>query len=124
MAYLWVALGGAAGAAARYGAAQWTGTRFGWSFPWGTLTVNIAGSLAIGLVMTLLAARQADPAYRLLLVTGFLGGFTTFSAFSFETWALLESRRWESAALYVAGSLILSFAACGVGLGLGRLLAR
>ena len=124
MAYLWVALGGAAGAAARYGVAQWTGARWGWNFPWGTLAVNVTGSLAIGLLMTLLIARGADPAFRLLLVTGFLGGYTTFSAFSFEALTLLEARRWSSAALYVGGSVVLGLLACGLGLGLGRLLTR
>src|SRR5215216_5387286 len=103
--YLWVALGGAAGATARFAVAQWTGARWGWTFPWGTFAVNVTGSLAIGLVMTLLLARGADPAYRFLLVTGFLGGYTTFSAFSFEAVALLEARRWDVAALYVVGSV-------------------
>jgi CrcB protein len=124
VAYLWVALGGAAGAAARYGVAQWAGERWGWSFPWGTLAVNVTGSLAIGLVMTLLIARGADPAFRLLLVTGFLGGYTTFSAFSFETLTLLEARRWSAAAIYVAASVALGLLACAIGLVLGRILTR
>jgi len=124
MAYLWVALGGATGAAARFAVAQWMGARWGWTFPWGTCAVNVTGSLAIGLVMTLLFARGADPAYRLLLVTGFLGGYTTFSAFSFEAISLLESRRWDAAALYVIGSVVLGLLATSLGLGLGRLLAR
>jgi CrcB protein len=124
MAYLWVALGGATGAAARYGVAQWMGARWGWTFPWGTFAVNLTGSLAIGLVMTLLVARGADPIYRLLLVTGFLGGYTTFSAFSFEALSLLEARRWDAAALYVIGSVVLGLLATALGLGLGRLLVR
>src|SRR5215218_155007 len=106
MAYLWVALGGATGTAARFAVAQWMGARWGWTFPWGTFAVNVTGSLAIGLVMTLLVTRGADPAYRLLLVTGFLGGYTTFSAFSFETLALLEARRWVTAGLYAGGSVL------------------
>ena len=122
--YLWVALGGAAGATARFAVAQWTGARWGWTFPWGTFAVNVTGSLAIGLVMTLLFARGADPAYRLLLVTGFLGGYTTFSAFSFEALTLLEARRWDAAALYVIGSVLLGLLAAALGLGLGRLLTR
>ncbi len=124
MAYLWVALGGAAGAAARFAVTQWTGVRWGWTFPWGTFAVNLTGSLAIGLVMTLLLAREADPAYRLLLVTGFLGGYTTFSAFSFEVLGLLEARRWDVAALYVAASVVLGLLASLLGLGLGRLYVR
>jgi fluoride exporter len=124
MAYLWVALGGATGAAARYGVAQWMGGRWGWTFPWGTFAVNVTGSLAIGLVMTLLIARGADPVYRLLLVTGFLGGYTTFSAFSFEALTLLEARRWDAAAFYVIGSVGLGLLATALGLGLGRLIVR
>ena len=124
MAYLWVALGGAIGAAARYGVAQWTGHRWGWAFPWGTLAVNVTGSLAIGLLMPLLLGRGPDPALRVFLVTGFLGGYTTFSAFSVETLALVEARRWDAAALYILGNVLLSLLACGLGLGLGRLLVR
>jgi CrcB protein len=124
VAYLWVALGGAAGSTARFAIAQWAGARWGWTFPWGTFAVNVTGSLAIGLVMTLLLARGADPEYRLLLVTGFLGGYTTFSAFSFEALTLLEARRWDAAAFYVICSVVLGLVATGLGLGLGRLLVR
>ena len=124
MKYVWVALGGAVGAAARFAVAQWAAARWGGTFPWGTFAVNLTGSLAIGLVITLLLARGADPTYRLLLVTGFLGGYTTFSAFSIETLALLEARRWEAAALYVGGSVALGLLAAALGLGLGRLIVR
>ena len=124
VAYLWVALGGAAGSTARFAIAQWAAARWGWTFPWGTFAVNVTGSLAIGLVMTLLLARGADPAYRLLLVTGFLGGYTTFSAFSLEALTLLEARRWDAAAFYVICSVVLGLLATGLGLGLGRLLVR
>jgi CrcB protein len=124
VAYLWVALGGAAGAAARYGVAQWAGGRWGWSFPWGTFAVNVSGSLAIGLLMALLIGRGADPAYRFLLVTGFLGGYTTFSAFSLETLSLVETRRFGEAALYVGGSVLLGLLGCFGGLVAGRLLMR
>jgi CrcB protein len=124
MSYLWVALGGAAGAAARYGVAQWAGQRWDRTLPWGTLAVNLTGSLAIGLVVTLLLARGDDPTFRLLVVTGFLGGYTTFSAFSLETLVLLQERRWDTAALYVAGSVLLGLIACGAGIVMGRLIIR
>ena len=123
MAYLWVALGGAAGAMARYGVGQWTGQRWGGSFPWGTLAVNVTGSLLIGLLVTLLG-RGVDPTLRLLLITGFLGGYTTFSAYSAEALTLVEARRWDAAALYISGSVALGLVACAAGLALGRTLIR
>jgi CrcB protein len=116
MQVLLVALGGAVGSVARYGvgfaAARWLGV----AFPWGTLAVNIAGGLAMGL----LAARSGGDPMRLLLGVGFLGGFTTFSAFSLETVRLMEHQP-GLAALYAAASLILSVGACWLGLSLGRL---
>jgi fluoride exporter len=114
---LWVALGGAAGSVARYGvgfaAARW----FGLAFPWGTLAVNVVGGLAMGL----LAARTVpgDESLRLLLGVGFLGGFTTFSAFSLETVRLMEHQP-GLAVLYAAASLLLSVGACWLGFSLGR----
>ena len=124
MAYLWVALGGAAGAAARFGVAQWAGGRWGWSLPWGTFAVNVTGSLAIGVLMALIIGRGPDPAYRFLLVTGFLGGYTTFSAFSLETLSLVEARRYGEAAIYVVASVLLGLLGCFVGLAVGRLFIR
>ncbi|MBA2596076.1 MAG: fluoride efflux transporter CrcB, partial [Chloroflexia bacterium] len=112
VAYLWVALGGAAGSAVRYGIAQWAAGRWGGMFPWGTLAVNITGSLAIGLLMSVILGRGADPALRLLLVTGFLGGYTTFSAFSLEAVTLIEGRHWDEAALYIGGSVVVGLIAC------------
>jgi CrcB protein len=115
---LLVALGGAVGSVARYGvgvaAARW----FGLAFPWGTLAANILGGLAMGL----LAARvgPADENMRLLIGTGLLGGFTTFSAFSLETVRLMEHQP-GLAALYAAASLGLSVVACWMGLQLGRI---
>lgn len=117
MQVLLVALGGAVGSVARYGvgvaAARW----FGLGFPWGTLTVNVVGGLAMGV----LAARVGPEgeSARLLLGVGLLGGFTTFSAFSLETVRLLEHQP-GLAMLYAAASLLLSVGACWLGLTLGR----
>ena len=89
-----VALGGAFGSVARYLVGVWTLRRFGPNFPWGTLTVNIVGCFAIGLLSEVIARRlNASPEMRLLLVTGFLGGFTTFSAFSLDVISLFERDR-------------------------------
>jgi CrcB protein len=113
-----VALGGAVGSVARYGvgvaAARWLGL----ACPWGTLGVNVIGGLAMGL----LAARVTpdNENVRLLIGTGLLGGFTTFSAFSLETVRLIEHQP-GLAALYAAASLVLSVGACWVGLQLGRI---
>jgi CrcB protein len=74
--------------------------------------------------MALLIGRGADPAYRFLFVTGFLGGYTTFSAFSLETLSLVETRRFGEAALYVGGSVLLGLLGCFGGLVAGRLLMR
>jgi len=106
LALLLVAIGGAAGSVARHLVSLAAIATFGTGFPWGTLAVNVAGSAAIGVA----AATGLEGAARLLLVTGFLGGFTTFSAFSLETGALFE-RSPILAALYVAASVALGLAA-------------
>lgn len=103
---LMVALGGAAGSVARYLVSVGALALLGPAFPWGTLAVNILGSAAIGVA----AASGLEGQARLLLVTGFLGGFTTFSAFSLETGALFE-RSAPLAALYVVASVALGLAA-------------
>lgn len=113
---LLVALGGAAGSVARYlvvlGAARLLP---GW--PYGTLVVNVVGSLAIGVAYVLLAQRtQIAP----LAVAGFLGGFTTFSAFSLDAMKLWEGGQAMQAAVYVAASVILSLAAVAFGAALAR----
>jgi CrcB protein len=117
MVWLLVALGGAAGSAARYGAGLAAARLFGLAFPWGTLIVNVAGGLAMGLLAARLGPEQEQ--MRALLGVGFLGGFTTFSAFSLETVRLMEHQP-GLAALYAAASVVLSVGACWLGLALGR----
>jgi fluoride exporter len=121
MHILIVALGGAVGSVCRYLVGVWTLRRFGPAFPWGTLTVNIVGCFAIGLLTEVIARRlNASMELRLLVVTGFLGGFTTFSAFSLDAIALYERGAMTAAALYVAASVGVSLAAVFGGLALGR----
>ncbi len=120
MEYVWVGVGGGVGAAARYGVARFAAGAAGHAFPYATFVVNLSGSFAIGVVLTLLAARVADPVWRLLLVTGFLGGYTTFSAFAFETVELLQDGRFGRAALYVLGSNLLGLLACWGGMAAAR----
>jgi fluoride exporter len=105
MDYLWVGLGGFLGANARYALSGWVVDRLGASFPWQTLLVNVTGSLAIGLILTVLTEKLVvDPAWRLLVVVGFLGGYTTFSTYTFEALALLAEGEWLPALGYVLGS--------------------
>ena len=106
---LLVAVGGACGSVARWLLSGWVQRLNPVSgFPWGTIVVNGTGSLAIGLVLGLSLERAlVPPNARLFLVTGVLGGFTTFSAFSWEALALLRNGQWPAAAGYVLGSLVV-----------------
>jgi fluoride exporter len=118
---LLVALGGAVGSVARYLTGQATLRLFGPGFPWGTLAVNIAGSLAIGIFAELIARRfESSPELRLFIITGFLGGFTTFSAFSLEVSAMAERGDYVWAAAYILISIVISVAAVFAGLALVR----
>ncbi len=124
MTVLWIGIGGFLGANARYFLGRAIVERYGVAFPWGTLTVNVMGSLLIGLIMELLAQRLiTDPAYRLFLVVGFLGGFTTFSTFAFETVNLLDDERWLRAGAYILASNLAAIGACLAGVWLVRRLA-
>lgn len=118
MQVLLVAFGGAIGSAARYGLAIAAARLLGAAFPWGTLLINVVGGLAMGLLVARVGPTQEGT--RLLLGAGFLGGFTTFSAFSLETVRLMEHQP-GLAALYAGASLVLSVGACWMGLTLGRL---
>ena len=125
MRLMLVLLGGGLGSLARYFTGLWLADRLGAAFPWGTLMVNVLGSFLIGLIATLAdESGSIGPQARLLLVTGLLGGFTTFSAFSLETWRLLEQNEMGRAALNVAGTLALSFIAVALGVATGRALER
>ena len=118
---LLVAVGGAVGSVCRYLVGMATLRAFGPNFPWGTLTVNIVGSLAIGIFVELIARRfDASMELRLLAVTGFLGGFTTFSAFSLDVISLFERGAVVQAGVYVASSILFSLIAVFAGLALVR----
>ncbi|MCM2474932.1 fluoride efflux transporter CrcB [Rhizobium sp. CG5] len=118
---LLVAAGGAVGSVARYAVGVWAIRTLGPALPWGTFIVNIVGSFVIGLFAEMVAGKfSASPELRLLLITGFLGGFTTFSAFSLDAISLIERGASTSALIYVVGSVTLSIAAVIAGLALGR----
>ncbi|WP_298679429.1 fluoride efflux transporter CrcB [uncultured Lentibacter sp.] len=114
---LQVALGGAIGASLRYLAGVGAVRLMGQSFPWGTLFVNLLGSLAMGALVVLLAQKDATRLAPLLL-TGLLGGFTTFSAFSLDAVTLYERGQIGAAASYVTASVVLSIAALFAGMAL------
>jgi CrcB protein len=119
--YLLVAIGGGTGALMRYVAASAIMTRFGGTFPVGTLVINVTGSFLIGFLMTMLTERfQLDPGWRLLLVVGFLGGYTTFSSFEWETYTAVRGGEPWTGMLNVASSVMLGY----VAVSLGSMLAR
>ena len=116
-----IGIGGFLGAISRYGMAIWIGQRWGRSFPLGTFVINVSGSFFIGLLMTLFAERfMVNPQWRLLLIVGFLGAYTTFSTFEYETGALIKDGEWLVAMLNVTASVIAGF----IALKLGEVIAK
>lgn len=114
--YFIIGIGGFIGAITRYALATWIGQQWGKSFPLGTFVINVSGSFLIGLLMTLLAEKfMVNPQWRLLLVVGFLGAYTTFSTFEFETGGLLKDGEIILATLNVVLSVFLGFVALKAG---------
>jgi CrcB protein len=114
--YLLVLLGGGAGALCRYVLAGVIMRRFGGAFPLGTFVINVTGCFMIGLLMTLFTERlHPHPNWRLVLVVGFLGGYTTFSSFEYETYQSIRDGSHWTALLNVAASVLLGYIAvvCG-----------
>lgn len=117
--YLWIALGGALGTAGRYWISGLVASRFGETFPWGTIIINVTGSFVIGFFATL-----TGPDGRLLVGTtarqfvmvGICGGYTTFSSFSLQTLTLAQNGEWQAA----AGNIVLSVVLCLLAVWLGH----
>jgi CrcB protein len=122
--FLAVASGGALGALARYLTAGWVQSLTGAFFPWGTVAVNLAGCAALGFLMTWLQGTVASPELRQLITIGFLGSFTTFSTFSYETVAMLRDGEWWRAGGYMAGSVAFGLVAVWVGMNVANALLR
>ncbi|MCM2399340.1 fluoride efflux transporter CrcB [Rhizobium sp. S95] len=121
MQILLVAAGGAVGSVCRYLVGLGALRLLGSSFPWGTLTVNVVGCFGIGVLAELIVARfGASADLRLLLITGFLGGFTTFSAFALDAVSLFERGAAFSSVVYLASSIVVSIAATVAGMLLMR----
>jgi len=116
-----VAVGAAAGGVSRYYLSVAVQQRLGATFPWGTLLINVTGSLLLGFLMRYaLATPGVSAEMRLLLTTGFCGGYTTFSTFSYETAMLLEDGQYERAAAYALASVIVALLATFCGFILAR----
>jgi CrcB protein len=114
--YVLVAIGGGTGALMRYLAASAIVKRFGGGFPLGTFIINVTGSFLIGFLMTILTERfHVDPNWRLLLVVGFLGGYTTFSSFEWETYTAVRAGGLWTGMLNVVSSVMLGYVAVGLG---------
>lgn len=119
-----VSLGAIAGALSRYYLSLWFLHRFGVAFPYGTFVINITGCLLMGFFFTLSADRilSISPEIRLLVATGFLGSYTTFSTYGLETVTLLHSQRFLVAVIYWLGSATLGILSVQLGVLLARLL--
>jgi len=122
--FLLIGVGAALGANMRYLLGQLVTQRLGSGFPYGTLLINVLGSLGIGLFLGLVGTPyEPSSAWRLLIVTGFLGGFTTFSTFSYETYTLFALGRWQDALLYAFGSVAIGLAATAMGVRMSQFVA-
>ncbi len=117
--FLAVCLAGAAGTGARYLIATYSAEKFGPGFPYGTLTVNLVGCFLIAVVMQLAAAQEWSPTLRATVAVGFLGGFTTYSSFNFETMALMQTAP-ATAGAYLLLTLLGGFVAGWLGFVVAR----
>lgn len=121
MRYASVAVGAMLGANLRYIIGNWAADRLGAEFPYGTFVVNVSGAFVIGFFLALLANRiGVNPMWRLFFATGFLGGYTTFSTYSWEALTLAQAGDWTRAAGYVLGSNVVGL----IGVWLGATLAQ
>lgn len=122
--WLWVALGGAAGAVLRFGVAEWALARGLTSFPWATLAVNLVGSAALGFVTAWAAGPEAlwirQPGLRMFVTVGLLGALTTYSTFNLEVLHLMLAQRWATAGAYFGATVVGALVAGGLGIAVGR----
>jgi len=122
--YLIIALGGAIGSMLRFWASGYVSGRLGTRFPYGTFVINVTASFLIGFIMTVLTERtHLSPSWRYLLVVGFLGGYSTFSSFEYETFRVFEDGEFLITALNIALSVAVGFVAVWIGAITGRTIA-
>lgn len=119
---LWIGIGGFIGANGRYWLGSLINRWLGTSFPWATALVNISGALLIGIIATLFADKAvANESLRLFLIVGLLGGYTTFSSYSFEAVTMMQDERWMSAISYLVLSNVVGILACVGGVMIARI---
>ena len=122
--YLVVGLGGFIGANARYILGTWIGNKWGAAFPYGTFVINVTGCFILGLFATLTLRFAWNDAWRLLIAIGFVGAYTTFSTFEYETLQLVVDGSWPRALVNLLASVVLGFGAAYIGVVVARLFAR
>jgi fluoride exporter len=122
--WIFVTVGGAVGALARYGLSGWVQAAYGGVFPLGTLTVNVVGSFVLGFGMQSMEVLPVSAPVRAMLAIGFLGAFTTFSTFSYETVMLLRDGDWPRATLYSGFSFALGLGAVILGITAASMLLK
>lgn len=119
--FVWLALAGVCGTLARYGLSGWIQRMVGAAFPWGTFAVNLTGCFLFGMIWSLAENRLLiNNEVRTVILLGFLGAFTTFSSFAFETSQMIRDGQWLAAGLNVTGQNVLGIAGLFLGLALGR----
>jgi len=121
VAYLWIALGAVVGASARYFISGYIARNLSATFPYGTLVINVTGSLLLGFLLILGSERVLlDPRWRLLVAIGFCGSYTTFSSYAFESFAYMEQGQW----LMMASNILANNALCLAAVVAGAAVAR
>lgn len=120
--FLWIGIGGFLGANGRYWFGSLVNRWLGVDFPWATALVNMSGAFAIGIIATLFADRAIESeSLRLFLIVGVLGGYTTFSSYTFEAVSLMQHERWLAAFAYLVGSTVIGVVACMAGVLVARI---
>ncbi len=120
---IWISVGAVLGANARYLLGVWAAEKWGAAFPYGTLIINLSGSLILGVFLTFATQRAlVDPRLRLLIAVGFCGSYTTFSTYTYESLTLMLNGSWGAGVINLLGSTGLGLGAVALGILIGRAL--